>query len=475
MIGNTCAISSTPFNGDNQIIGSSYDAAGNQLTVNGNTATYDAESRLISVYEPATNATETYGYDGLGERVQKAITGGATTEYAYDAFGQLMEEHSPPGVRSKSLIYFNGQVVAVENAVPGAPCQTCYLNYDQVGNVRMVTDQNATVIARHDYLPYGEEIPVGYAGRSASLMFGATDSVDQRFTGQVRDPETGQDFFNARYYGAALGRFTSPDPMNAGADMTDPQTWNGYSYVRNSPLTLVDPSGMQSGCSQFSSSSASGQYTQCQAAAQMWNGPDLVNPTWNPLDILTVGMTTSESEQVVGNINGDPITRDVAYYTYSFNSLYVADFLAVTQAASPPKKVIKIGNFRTLDCDGYRAARSVLPQTTRIGHEFGGFLYKNSNGRYSYSYPPVEGTPTSIPTLFSSPQALVSGIVGWFHDHPLVPGYNNDMFSGYDLQDTRKTGPGYLGTATSRILKLSIDSQGSPHVTDVDSGSCQVP
>src|SRR5436853_7103904 len=29
---------------------------------------------------------------------------------------------------------------------------------------------------------------------------------------------------------------------------------------------------------------------------------------------------------------------------------------------------------------------------------------------------------------FSSPQALVSGIVGWFHDHPLVPGYNNECF-----------------------------------------------
>ncbi len=115
-----------------------------------------------------------------------------------------------------------------------------------------------------------------------------------------------------------------------------------------------------------------------------------------------------------------------------------------------------------------------LPQTTKVGHEFGGFLYKNSNGRYSSSYPPVEGTPTTLPTLFSSPQALVSGIVGWFHDHPLVPGYNNDLFSGYDLLDTRKTGPGYLGTATGRILKLSIDPKGLPHVTDVDSGACQV-
>ena len=42
----------------------------------------------------------------------------------------------------------------------------------------------------------------------------------------------------------AQGRFQSPDPANAGADPRDPQTWNGYSYVGNNPLTFTDPSGM---------------------------------------------------------------------------------------------------------------------------------------------------------------------------------------------------------------------------------------
>jgi len=68
--------------------------------------------------------------------------------------------------------------------------------------------------------------------------------VEQKFTGQVRDSETGLDFFTARYYGSALGRFTSPAPANAGADPTDPQSWNAYAYVRNNPLALVDPMGL---------------------------------------------------------------------------------------------------------------------------------------------------------------------------------------------------------------------------------------
>ncbi|MGH9582175.1 MAG: RHS repeat-associated core domain-containing protein, partial [Bryobacteraceae bacterium] len=54
----------------------------------------------------------------------------------------------------------------------------------------------------------------------------------------------GMDYFQARYYGSAIGRFTSPDPANIGADQTDPQSWNAYSSARNNPLNTVDPNGM---------------------------------------------------------------------------------------------------------------------------------------------------------------------------------------------------------------------------------------
>ena len=108
----------------------------------------------------------------------------------------------------------------------------------------MLTDGSGNVVARQDYLPFGEEIPADTAGRSASLLFGASDGVEQKFTGQIRDSETGMDFFLARYYASAVGRFTSPDPMNLGADATDPQSWNAYAYVRNNPLALVDPMGL---------------------------------------------------------------------------------------------------------------------------------------------------------------------------------------------------------------------------------------
>jgi RHS repeat-associated protein len=54
---------------------------------------------------------------------------------------------------------------------------------------------------------------------------------------------TGLDYFNARYYSSAQGRFISVDPENAGASLWDPQSWNGYAYVSNNPLAFTDPTG----------------------------------------------------------------------------------------------------------------------------------------------------------------------------------------------------------------------------------------
>jgi RHS repeat-associated protein len=68
--------------------------------------------------------------------------------------------------------------------------------------------------------------------------------VNQKFTGQERDAETGLDYFHARYFSAALGRFNSPDPGNAGASLFNPQSWNAYTYVFNNPLTNTDPTGL---------------------------------------------------------------------------------------------------------------------------------------------------------------------------------------------------------------------------------------
>lgn len=106
----------------------------------------------------------------------------------------------------------------------------------------MVTDQAHQVIARHDYLPFGEEL-FGEAGRNSS-QWGPFDNVNQEFTGKERDAESGLDYFGARYYGSALGRMTSPDPRTGTMlHVINPQRWNMYAYGLNNPLSYVDPDG----------------------------------------------------------------------------------------------------------------------------------------------------------------------------------------------------------------------------------------
>jgi RHS repeat-associated protein len=62
-------------------------------------------------------------------------------------------------------------------------------------------------------------------------------------TGKERDPESGLDYFLARYYSSAYGRFVTIDPLSRSASPPLPQTWNRYTYTLNNPLKFVDPTG----------------------------------------------------------------------------------------------------------------------------------------------------------------------------------------------------------------------------------------
>lgn len=61
-----------------------------------------------------------------------------------------------------------------------------------------------------------------------------------RSTGKERDSETGLDYFGARYYGANMGRWMSPDPILIKKEwLLDPQKLNRYGYVANRPVAHI--------------------------------------------------------------------------------------------------------------------------------------------------------------------------------------------------------------------------------------------
>src|SRR5271166_6198809 len=69
--------------------------------------------------------------------------------------------------------------------------------------------------------------------------------LQPRFTGKERDTESGNDYFGARYYSSAMGRFMSPDWSGTPsavpyANLFNPQSLNLYAYAGNNPLNRTD-------------------------------------------------------------------------------------------------------------------------------------------------------------------------------------------------------------------------------------------
>ncbi|MBL8217091.1 MAG: RHS repeat-associated core domain-containing protein [Bryobacterales bacterium] len=215
-----------------------YDSVGNLTTFGPFTLTYDQEGHVVTATGGA-NGSAAFAYDGDGRRVRKDFTiNGSTTStyYVYDAGGNLAAEYSN-SLQSTSDTHFR------------------FL--DWLGTTRAVVDQGKGFVARYDYTPFGRLIassssPVFMLGRNAIPGYPTEPKSLGRqthlFTGKERDKEIGDaglDYFAARYFSAAQGRFTSPDKPLSDQNARDPQSWNLYAYVRNNPLRFVDPTGMK--------------------------------------------------------------------------------------------------------------------------------------------------------------------------------------------------------------------------------------
>jgi RHS repeat-associated protein len=192
----------------NHILGRSYDANGNLLTLpTGDTGQYDAENRLMAV--PGIQ----YGYDAANKRIWKwtgtkdsnsnptgielsfyGIEGRRLGIYVtsvgyanlynngYPQFNVPVIMNPPAGL----LVYFGGKLVG--NGLPGSMSA-------------FVQDRLGSGVKT---FPYGEEkVATGWDGL--------------KFATYARDTATNLDYADQRYYSSSLGRFMTPDPYAASA------------------------------------------------------------------------------------------------------------------------------------------------------------------------------------------------------------------------------------------------------------------
>lgn len=250
---------------------------GGRLTNDGSHSyNYDAESRIVSV---DGGSTATYVYDAEGRRVQKSA-GGVTTEYLHDLSGGVVVEYQGGGW-SKVYSYLNGGLVS--QYVSGGT--TYFALNDHLGSTRVLTDMTPTVADALDFAPFGEQI----AGGSTS---------SHKFTGYERDPESSLDNAQARYYSSAQGRFMSSDPF--AGDIGNPQSLNRYAYVLNTPIALIDPTGMigeGEGCEEMGTCGCDPDFG-CGGG----DGPDFGNwPFPSPSPIYDPPPDTSSSNPSAGD------------------------------------------------------------------------------------------------------------------------------------------------------------------------------
>jgi RHS repeat-associated protein len=209
---------------NNQPDGYCFDAAGNLLNDGLHSYTYDGENRLIAV---DNGQSATYLYNPAGQRISKTTPSG-TSEFLYDSAGRMVTEVSGSGAWTRGEIYAGRKHVGTYR--DGI---TYFAQTDWLGTERVRVLPTGNLFQTCIGLPFGD-------GMNCS---GASDPSVNHFTGKPRDVESGLDYFGARYYSSAMGRFTSPDAPLADQRAFDPQSWNLYRYASNSPLANVDFDG----------------------------------------------------------------------------------------------------------------------------------------------------------------------------------------------------------------------------------------
>ena len=118
-----------------------------------------------------------------------------------------------------------------------------YLHRDHLGSVVAVSNAAGGATHRLAYDPYGARRAADWSRALTPAESAAVSDAQPRgFTGHEHLDRVGLIHANARLYDPRLGRYLSPDP--AVTDPTHSQSWNGYAYVANSPLSFTDPTGM---------------------------------------------------------------------------------------------------------------------------------------------------------------------------------------------------------------------------------------
>ena len=198
-----------------------YDVNGN-LTKDLNKGITDIQYNVLNLpstvsFSDGSTITYTYGADGTKLRtVHKIGSTTTTTDYC----GNVIYENGTQKLLLTEEGYIN---------LTGTQQYHYYLK-DHQGNNRVVINQSGTVEETNHYYPFGG-------------VFGtAGNTQPYKYNGKELDTKKGLNWYDygARHYDAALGRFTTNDPLAEKYYSMSP-----YTYCADNPVKFIDPNGME--------------------------------------------------------------------------------------------------------------------------------------------------------------------------------------------------------------------------------------
>jgi len=215
------AVSSAVYNANNQLTqwGSTpmtYDLNGSTLNDGMNAYTWDARNRLATINGDGAS----FAYDPLGRRVGKSILAvnglSVNTNFLYDGANPVQELN---GTTPTANLLTGG--VDERFTRTDATGTYDYLT-DALGSTVALTDTTGNSDDQYSYGPYGNFTLLGSTSNSYT------------FTGRESDG-LGIDYYRARYYNPATGRFLSEDPIGFLGGI------NEYIYADDDPEDYSDP------------------------------------------------------------------------------------------------------------------------------------------------------------------------------------------------------------------------------------------
>ncbi len=221
----------------------SYDNEDHLLSFGTTTYQYNLDGFLTS--RTQGTAVSTYNYSSRGELLSVNLPDGRLIEFIHDPLGMRIAKRINGVIIEKYLWKQNTGLAAVYDGNDNllmrfkygdgtGPIATAkagsnyHLAYDQIGSLRLVTDNSGNVVKRIDYDSFGNILADTNPG--FVVPFG--------FAGGLQDHDVSLVHFGLRDYNPEIGTWTAKDPILFNGGDT-----NLYGYVQDNPINVSDPSG----------------------------------------------------------------------------------------------------------------------------------------------------------------------------------------------------------------------------------------